>query len=76
MTDVFAQRCLIMQKQRFMQTNKGILKLPRSLEELNKIEDAHHCATAQNVIVQWREYLTGEIGEILQNSFNFFEPDI
>jgi len=42
MTDVFAQRCLIMQKQRFMQTNKGILKLPRPLEELNKIEDAHH----------------------------------
>jgi hypothetical protein len=48
-----------------MQTNKGILKLPRPLEELVKIEDAHHQATAQNVIVQWREYLTGEIGEIL-----------
>ena len=76
MTDVFAQRCLIMQKQRFMQTNKTILKLPRPLDELTKIQDAHRQATAQNVIVQWREYLTGEIGEILQDKFNFFEPDV
>jgi len=63
-----------MQKQRYMQTDKKVLKLPRTLEDLIKVEDAHHQATAQNVIVQWREYLQGEIGEILQNSFNFFEP--
>jgi hypothetical protein len=65
-----------MQKQRYMNTDKKILKLPRSLDDLKKVQDAHHQATAQNVIVQWREYLQGEIGEILQNSFNFFEPNV
>jgi uncharacterized membrane protein len=64
-----------MQKQRYMQTDKKALKLPRTLEDIKKVQDTHHKTTAQNVLVQWREYLQGEIGEILQNSFNFFEPN-
>jgi AICAR transformylase/IMP cyclohydrolase PurH len=32
-----------------------------------------HTATYDTAIA---EYLQGEIGEILQNSFNFFEPNV
>ena len=65
MMDVFAGRCLLMQKYRFMQTDRKLLKLPRDLDDLKKMQESHHAAIAQTVIVQWREYLQGEIGEIL-----------
>lgn len=53
-----------------------MLKLPRELSDLKKIQDSHHSAVSQNMMVQWRDYLIGEIQDKLRkNNHNFFEND-
>ena len=37
MTRIFIQKCIDFMEQRFMNTNKTVLKLPRELSELEKI---------------------------------------
>jgi uncharacterized membrane protein len=48
-----------------MQTNKKILKLPQELDTLKKMQDSHHQAIKQNIKLQWREYLLGEMNKNL-----------
>ena len=61
MTRIFIQKCIDFQEQRFMNTNKTVLKLPRELDELQKIQSSHHQAVTQNMMIQWRDFLIGEI---------------
>ena len=57
-----------------MNTNKQVLKLPRELKDLEKIQNSHHSAVSQNMMVQWRDFLIGEIQDKLRkNNHNFFE---
>ena len=51
MTRVFIQKSIDFQQQRFMQTNKHILKLPRELADLQKAQASHHAAVAQNMMI-------------------------
>lgn len=73
MTRIFIQRCIDFQAQRFMNTNHNILKLPRELKDLDKIQKSHHAAVEQNMIIQWRDFLIGEIQDKLRKNHNFFE---
>jgi uncharacterized membrane protein len=50
-----------------MQTDKKILKLPQELEKLRGMQDSHHKAIKQNLKLQWREYLIGEINRTISN---------
>jgi hypothetical protein len=34
-----------------MNTNKAVLKLPRELKELEKIQHSHHAAVTQNMMI-------------------------
>lgn len=56
-----------------MQTNKKVLKLPQELDKLKGMQDAHHQAIKQNVKLQWREYLLGEMNKALNQKYNFYE---
>jgi len=56
-----------------MNTNHSVLKLPRELDDLKKIQDSHHGAVKQNMMVQWRDYLIGEIQDKLRKNHNFYE---
>ena len=42
MTKIFTKKCIDFQEFRYMNTNKQILKLPRELSELMKMENSHH----------------------------------
>ena len=76
MTRVFIQKCIDFQEQRFLNTNRAILKLPRELKDLEKIQNSHHSAVSQNMLVQWRDFLIGEIQDKLRkNNHNFFEAN-
>jgi len=44
-----------------MNTNQQNLKLPRELEDLEKVQKSHHAAVSQNMMIQWRDFLIGEI---------------
>ena len=61
-----------------MQTDKKILKLPQELEKLRGMQDSHHKAIKQNLKLQWREYLIGEINRTISNQFKpgFFEQNL
>jgi hypothetical protein len=69
----FAGKCIDFQKNRYMKTDKVALKLPRELDDMKKIQNSHHLSTRQNMLIQWREYLVGDIQEQLKNNHNFFE---
>lgn len=56
-----------------MQTNLSVLKLPRELSELQKAQSSHHQAVSQNMMIQWRDFLIGEIQDKLRNNHHFFE---
>ena len=43
-----------------------VLKLPRELDDLQALQKTHHKATQQNMLIQWREFLVGEIMERLR----------
>lgn len=76
MTRVFIQKCIDFQDQRYMNTNKAVLKLPKELKELDRVQHSHHQAVSQNMIVQWRDFLIGEIQDKLRkNNHNFFEAN-
>lgn len=76
MTRVFIQKCIDFQDQRYLNTNKQMLKLPRELKDLEKIQNSHHSAVSQNMMVQWRDFLIGEIQDKLRYSnHNFFEAN-
>ena len=76
MTKKFIEKCIEFQDSRYLNTNKTVLKLPRELVDLKKIQDSHHAAVSQNMMVQWRDYLIGEIQDKLRkNNHNFFEAD-
>lgn len=66
-------RCL---DQRFLNTNKALLKLPKELKDLVSIQNAHHAAIKQNISVQWRDYFVAEIQDDLKESHDFYQPDI
>ena len=41
------------------------------------MQNSHHQAVSQNMIVQWRDYLIGEIQDKLRkNNHNFFEANL
>ena len=46
MTRIFIQKCIDFQDQRYMNTNKAVLKLPRELKDLEKIQGSHHSAVS------------------------------
>jgi hypothetical protein len=56
-----------------MNTNMGTLKLPRELSDLEKIQSSHHGAVKQNMMIQWRDFLIGEIQDKLRKNHNFYE---
>jgi len=74
-TRIFTAKCIDYENQRFLNTNKGILKLPNELNELKAKQESHHKATTQNIMHRWREYLVGEIVDKLKNKHNFFEEN-
>lgn len=51
MTRIFIQKCIDFQKQRIMNTNHVALKLPRELKDLEKIQQSHHGAVTQNMMI-------------------------
>ena len=60
-TRIFIQKCIDFQSERFMNTNKTTLKLPRELKDLVAVQNSHHQAVSQNMMIQRRDYLIGEI---------------
>ena len=52
-----------------------MLKLPRELAELKKAQTSHHAAVAQNMMIQWRDFLIGEIQDKLRKNHHFFENE-
>ena len=61
MTKIFTRKCIDFQEFRYLNTNKSALKLPKELEEIRKIQKSHHQSISQNILIQWRDYLIGEI---------------
>lgn len=45
-----------------------MLKLPRELKDLEKIQSTHHSTVTQNIMIQWRDYLIGEIQDKLRQT--------
>lgn len=72
-TRIFTKKCIEYENQRYLNTNKSILKLPNELKELRAKQESHHKATSQNILHRWREFLVGEIVDKLKNKHNFFE---
>lgn len=58
-----------------MQTDLQVLKLPRELDDLERLQKEHHKATQQNMMIQWREFLVGEIMERLREGHDFFASE-
>ena len=49
MTKKFSSKCIDFQVNRYMNTDKVALKLPRELDDLVKIQNSHHAACKQNM---------------------------
>lgn len=75
MTKIFTKKSIDFLEYRYMNTNKALLKLPRELSELAKIENSHHQSVSQNMLIQWRDFLIGEIQDKLRRAHNFFEGE-
>lgn len=75
-TEKLVIRSLKILEQRFMNTNKASLKLPRELKELVGQQSAHFAAVQQNISVQWRDYFIAEIQDDLKNAHHFYESSM
>ena len=75
MTKIFTKKCIDFLEFRYLNTNKTMLKLPRELADLKKIQNSHHQSVSQNMLIQWRDYLIGEIQDKLRKNHNFFAAD-
>ena len=73
MTKIFTKKCIDFLEFRYLNTNKTLLKLPRELSDLSKIQNSHHQSVSQNMLIQWRDFLIGEIQDKLRRNHNFFE---
>ena len=73
-TEKLVIRSLVTLQQRFMNTNKTALKLPKELKDLMSAQSAHHAAVQQNISVQWRDYFVAEIQDDLKSAHFFYEP--
>mmetsp|Transcript_43579 Transcript_43579/g.42086 ORF Transcript_43579/g.42086 Transcript_43579/m.42086 type:complete len:392 (-) Transcript_43579:3081-4256(-) len=73
MTKIFTRKCIDFQEYRYLNTNKQVLKLPKELVDIRKIQKSHHQSVQQNILIQWRDYLIGEIQDKLRKNHNFFE---
>lgn len=61
MTKIFAKKCIDFLDNRFMNTDRAQLKLPRELDDLKKVQNSNQLTVTQNMVIQWREFLVGEI---------------
>jgi hypothetical protein len=75
MTKIFTKKCIDFLEFRYLNTNKTVLKLPRELSDINKIQNSHHQSVSQNMLIQWRDFLIGEIQDKLRRNHNFFEAN-
>lgn len=75
-TEKLVKRSLETLKQRFMNTNKVALKLPKELKDLVGAQSAHHAAVQQNIQVQWRDYFVAEIQDDLKGPHHFYEASM
>lgn len=75
MTKIFTKKSIDFLEYRYMNTNKAVLKLPRELSDLTKIQNSHHQSVSQNMLIQWRDFLIGEIQDKLRRNHNFFEAN-
>lgn len=75
MTRIFSKKCIDFQSQYYMNTNKVQLKLPRELSEIKKAQESHHNAVTQNMLIQWHDFLVGEMQEKLKKNHHFFESN-
>ena len=75
MTKIFTKKCIDFLEFRYLNTNKQALKLPRELSDLQKMQNSHHQSVSQNILIQWRDYLIGEIQDKLRKNHNFFEAN-
>lgn len=75
MTKIFTKKCIDFLEFRYVNTNKTLLKLPRELNDLTKIQNSHHQSVSQNMLIQWRDFLIGEIQDKLRKNHNFFEAN-
>ena len=51
MTKIFTKKCIDFLEFRYMNTNKSVLKLPRELKELEKMQNSHHQSVSQNILI-------------------------
>mmetsp|Transcript_42325 Transcript_42325/g.49281 ORF Transcript_42325/g.49281 Transcript_42325/m.49281 type:complete len:517 (+) Transcript_42325:805-2355(+) len=75
-TEKLVIRSLKSLEQRFLNTNRTSLKLPKELKDLISAQQAHHAAVQQNISVQWRDYFVAEIQDDLKNSHHFYESNM
>jgi hypothetical protein len=75
-TEKLVIRSLRTLEQRFMNTNKVALKLPKELKDLIGAQNAHHAAVQQNIQVQWRDYFVAEIQDDLKSNHHFYEASM
>lgn len=72
----FTRKCIDFQNNRFMNTSKAHLKLPRELKDLEKFEDEHLKSVVNNMVVSWREtacqQITEKLGGSDEGKHNFF----
>jgi hypothetical protein len=73
MTKIFTKKSIEFLKYRFMNTNKAVLKLPRELSDLTKIQNSHHQSVQTNMGSQWIDFLNSEIQAKLSSNHNFYE---
>lgn len=60
--------------QHFFQTDTKLLELPLELRDMMKIQKNFHKAMRQKMIIQWREFLLGEMQDKVKGEdINFFQ---
>lgn len=75
-TEKLVIRSLKTLEQRYLNTNRVALKLPKELKDLVSAQQSHHAAVQQNISVQWRDYFVAEIQDDLKNTHHFYESDM
>ena len=75
-TEKLVIRSLKTLEQRYLNTNRAALKLPKELKDLIIAQNSHHAAVQQNISVQWRDYFVAEIQDDLKNTHHFYESDM
>lgn len=75
-TEKLVIRSLRTLEQRYMNTDKKVLKLPKELKPLTDAQNSHHAAVLQNIQVQWRDYFVAEVQDDLKNAHNFYESSM